>query len=97
MMLEEEYPLCPECGYYLTGTRFYKKDTTGEIIIEFFCDEAGDDWFRFQILTGLTDDDIAKLTKIGKTIERKMGLKLVERKSEEEALREIDLDENDDF
>jgi len=77
----EENPLCPECGYELTK-KCLKDDTTAEITIEFFCDQAGEDVFRFQILTGLTDDDIAKLTKIGKMIQREMTLKLVERKSE---------------
>ena len=85
----EENPLCPECGYELTK-KFLKDDTTAEITIEFFCDQAGEDIFCFQILTGLTDDDIAKLTKIGKTIQREMAIKLVERKSEEEAIREYD-------
>ena len=87
-MLEEK-PLCPECGYELTR-KTLKNDITAEITIEFFCDQAGEDIFRFQILTGLTDDDIAKLTKIGKTIRREMAVKLVERKSEEEAIREYD-------
>ena len=46
--------------------------------------------FTFQILTGLTDNDIAKLIKIGKKIPRKMALRLVERKSEEEAIQKYD-------
>lgn len=86
----EEDPLCPECGYELTGIKVLKDDETGKITIEFFCDEAGDDIFRFQILTGLTDEDIEELTEIGKTIPKEMGIKLVERKSEEEALQELD-------
>jgi hypothetical protein len=85
----EEDPLCPECGYELTGIRVLKDDETGEITIEFFCDEAGDDIFRFQIITGLTDEDIGKLTEIGKTIQKEMRIKLIERKSEEEALRDL--------
>ena len=84
----EEGPLCPECGYELTK-KVLQDDITDEITIEFFCDQTGEDLFRFQILTGLTDDDIAKLTKIGKTIRKEMALKLVERKSEEEAIREM--------
>lgn len=87
-MLEED-PLCPECGYELTGIRVLKDDETGEITIEFFCDEAGDDVFRFQILTGLTDEDIENLWEKGKTIRKEMGIKLIERKSEEEALRDL--------
>ena len=86
----EEGPLCPECGYQLTGIRVLKDDITAEITIEFYCDGASEDIFSFQILTGLTDDDIAKLTKIGKTMRKEMALKLVERKCEEEAIREMD-------
>ena len=88
MVLEEE-PLCPECGYPLTGIKVYKDDETGEITIEFFCDEAGEDVFRFQIITGLTDEDIAELTKTGEIIHKEMGIKLIERKSEEEVLQEL--------
>ena len=88
-MLEED-PLCPECGHELTGIRVLKDEVTAEITLEFYCDGAGEDIFRFQILTGLTDNDIAELTEIGKNIPRKMVLKLVERKSEEEAIREYD-------
>ena len=86
----EEDPLCPECGYELTGIKIFKDDVTAEITIEFFCDQAGEDMFTFQILTGLTDYDIAKLTEIGKKIPRKMALRLVKRKSEEEAIQEYD-------
>ena len=55
----EERPLCPECKYQL-ASRVLKDDETGEITIEYFCDEAGEDIFRFQILTGLTVKDIAE-------------------------------------
>ena len=67
-----------------------KDNVTGEIAIDFYCDGVGEDIFSFKILTGLTDADIAKLTKIGKTIRKEIALKLVERKSEEEAIRETD-------
>ena len=87
-MLEEDI-VCPECGYSLSK-KILKDEITNEIYIEFFCDQAGDDLFRFQILTGLTDDDIAELSKNGKTMRREMALKLVERKSEEEVIQEID-------
>jgi hypothetical protein len=78
----EEDPLCPECGYELTGIKVFKDDETGEIAIEFFCDGPGDDKFRFQILTGLTDEDIAELKVVGKTIPKEMGIKLLEREPE---------------
>lgn len=86
----EEDPLCPECGYELTGIKVLKDDLSNEIKIEFFCDQAGEDIFRFQILTGLTDNDISELTEIRKEIPRKMVFKLVERKSEQEAILEYD-------
>ena len=87
-MFEEE-PLCPECGDPLAGIKNYKDDETGNITIEFFCDGTGDDIFCFQILTGLTDKNIAELTETGKTIRKEMGIKLMARKSEEEALGEL--------
>ena len=83
-MIEEE-PLCPECGYPLTGIKVLK-DNTGKITIEFFCDEAGEDKFRFQISTGLTDKDIRSLTEKGKAIPKEMAIKLLERKSEKQVI-----------
>lgn len=78
----EEDPICPECGYELTGIKVFKDDETSEITIEFFCDGPGDDIFRFQIITGLTDKDIAELREIGKTTQKAMGIKLLEREPE---------------
>ena len=89
-LMVEEDPLCPECGNELTGIRVLKDDETAKITLEFYCDGAGEDMFTFQILTGLTNNDIAKLTETGKTIQRKMAIKLVERKSETEAIRLYD-------
>jgi len=37
---EEEKPVCPECGGWLSCERFCDKNT-GEIKIEFWCDGAG--------------------------------------------------------
>jgi hypothetical protein len=87
-MIEEE-PLCPECGYPLTGIRLLK-DKKRKITIEFFCDEAGEDIFRFQIETGLSDKDIEKLKEEGKAIPREMLVRLVERKSEKQVIKEYD-------
>jgi len=87
-MIEEDI-VCPECEYSLSK-KILKDEITNEISIEFFCDQAGDDLFRFQILTGLTDDNIAELSKNGKPMRREMSLKLVEHKSEEEVIQEID-------
>jgi hypothetical protein len=85
----EEEPLCPECGNPLTGIRVLK-DKGGKITIEFFCDEGGEDVFSFQIVTGLTDKEIGKLKEKGKAIPKEMAVKLIERKSEEEAIRDYD-------
>ena len=85
----EEDVLCPECEYE-HAKNILKDNVTGEIAIEFFCDQAGEDVFHFQLLTGLTDDDIAEFTKIGKTVRKEMTLRLVQRKSEEEAIQEIE-------
>jgi len=79
-MIEED-PLCPECGWQLTGIKIFKDDEQ-KIIIEFFCDEAASDRFRFQILTGMTDEDLEGLHEIGKEIPKKMAIKLLERKAD---------------
>lgn len=83
-MIQEE-PLCPECGYPLTGITVLK-DRSGKITIEFYCDEAGEDKFTFQILTGITDRDIGRL-RVGKPIQKEMSVRLLERMSEEEAIK----------
>lgn len=74
-MIEED-PLCPDCGYELTGIEIFKDDDNGEITIEFFCDGASEDRFGFQIMTGITDENITNLTKIGKVIRRQMGISM---------------------
>jgi len=79
-MIEEE-PLCPECGYPLTGIKVLKDDEE-EIMIEFFCEGDYSDRFRFQILTGMTDEDLEGLHEIGKEIPKKMAIKLLERKAD---------------
>jgi hypothetical protein len=87
--MEEEQPTCPECGYPLTGR--FLKNRSGKISIEFWCDQAGEDKFRFQILTGITDEDIGQLV-IGKPIHKEMSVKLLERMSEEEAIESYEMD-----
>ena len=76
--MEEERPFCPECGDPLSMT-VVKDDETGEYTIEFFCEGAGEDRFHFQILTGLTNEDIANLEEEGKIIRKEMGMKLLQR------------------
>lgn len=88
-LLIEEEPLCPECGNSLTGIRVLK-DKNGKITIEFFCDEGGEDIFSFQILTGLTDKEIGKLKEKGKAIPKEMLVKLIDRKSEKQAIKDYD-------
>jgi len=77
----EEWPSCPECGDPLSHN-VEKDEETGEIKIVFFCEGAGDDEFSFQILTGLTDEDIERLEEIGKTIRKEMQIELLNRKPE---------------
>ena len=87
-MIEEE-PLCPECGNPLTGIRVMK-DKRGKITMEFFCDEGGEDVFSFQIVTGLTDKVIGRPKEKGKAIPKEMAVKPIERKSEEQAIKDYD-------
>ena len=74
----EADPLCPECGDPLI-VKFLKDEE--EITLEFFCEGDYDDRFRFQILTRMTDEDLIGLHEIGKTIQKKMVIRLLERKS----------------
>jgi len=87
----EERPSCPECGDPLS-VFFLKDRKTGKITIEFFCEGDGDDKFTFHIITGITNGDIAKLKEEGKTIKKEMGIKLVERRSEQEVMDSMDRD-----
>ncbi len=86
--MEEETPTCPECGYPLTG-KFLKN--RGKMTISFFCDQGGEDIFRFQILTGISDRDIANLV-VGKPLRKEVTVKLLKRKSEEEAIKSYDIE-----
>ena len=81
LAMVEERPFCPECRDPLS-ILMEKDDETGEIKIGFFCEGAGDDEFSFQILTGLTDEDLEGLEEIGKTIRKEMVIKLLQRKPE---------------
>jgi len=66
------------------------KDKRGKITLEFFCDEGGEDIFSFQIVTGLTDKDIERLKEKGKAIPKEMAVRLIDRKSEEQAIKDYD-------
>lgn len=74
----DERPLCPECGDPLS-VFFLKDPKTGRITIEFFCEGDRSDTFRFHIITGMSNKDIANLKEKGKTFKKEMGIKLVER------------------
>ena len=50
---------CPQCGYPLSMD--VTKDGRGKFRIEFYCEGGGDDAFSFEIATGLSSKDIAKL------------------------------------
>ena len=41
-------------------------------------------------MTGLTDKDIEKLKEKGKAMPKEMAVKLIERKSEEQAIKDYD-------
>jgi len=77
----ERAALCPECGEPLSISVELDEETN-EIKIVFFCEGAGDDVFAFEILTGLTNDDLCELTEEGKVIEKKMKIKLLKREPE---------------
>lgn len=78
---KEERPFCPECGDQLS-TEFLKDRETGEIKIVFYCDGGGEDRFAFQISTGLTDEDLEDLRKVGKITRQEMEIKLLERETD---------------
>lgn len=74
---------CPECGDPLSVSVETDEDTE-EIKIRFFCEGAGDDVFEFQILTGLTSEDLDGLTKRNKKVRKEMFLQLLRREKEPE-------------
>jgi hypothetical protein len=64
---------CPECGEILVRDWAFDEDTD-EILIDCFCDGAGEDMFHIQVRTGLTQDDLNKLTKEGTILPAKIVL-----------------------
>ncbi len=64
---------CPECGETLVLDWGFDEDTS-EILIDCFCDGAGDDMVHIQVRTGLTQEDLNKLTKEGTTLPAKIIL-----------------------
>lgn len=83
--MSEREAICPECGSRL-AVSIEKNKRTGELKVVFWCDGDYDDRFRFEILTGLTNDDLGDILKsVGKKIFVEMKLKLIERESDPEA------------
>jgi len=77
--MDEEYPLCPECGYALSLTMEIDSKTN-EIRVDLFCEGPGDDEYHLQIQTGLNQDDIELFDKVGGEFPIKAVLK--ERKAD---------------
>jgi hypothetical protein len=78
---EEKHPACPECGSPLSHVIEIDEDT-GEIVIGLFCEGAGEDEFNLSISTGLSNKDLKRLKKAGKTTKKVMQIKLIERKKD---------------
>jgi hypothetical protein len=77
---QEEYFTCPECGHPLS--RWFSTDEYGNLVIEFFCDGAGEDRFHFQIETDIADEELDALLKNKKPMKFEMTVRLLERKSQ---------------
>jgi hypothetical protein len=60
---------CYECGAPLTVS-LSEDDETGEIIIDFWCEEGCENDYDFRILTGLKDKDIKELYEGGQPIRK---------------------------
>lgn len=80
----EREAVCPECGSPLVVS-IEKNKKTGELQIKFWCEGDYEDNFEFVIFTGLKNEDLDALTKKGKIVMREMGLKLLDRKSDQNA------------
>jgi hypothetical protein len=81
-MLSEREAMCPECGSPL-AVSIEKNKRTGELKIVFWCDGDYDDKFRFEILTGLTNNGLDEiLLNKGEIIPKEMRLKVLERESD---------------
>lgn len=79
--LSDREALCPECGSHL-AVSVEKVKKTGKIKLVFWCDGDHDDKFRFELLTGLTNDDLdALLLKEGTKVQLTMVVKLLERET----------------
>jgi len=65
---------CPECGGILSYKLVRGEECT--VNIEFFCESDKDNVFAFEIETGLSNEDIAKLEK-GEVVKKEMTVKVV--------------------
>lgn len=71
--MDEEYPLCPECGYALS-LKMEIDSNTKEIMIDMFCEGPGEDEYHLQIKTGLSQYDIEDFNIVGGTFAAKIIL-----------------------
>ncbi|MBC7113348.1 MAG: hypothetical protein H5T34_04945 [Candidatus Methanomethyliales bacterium] len=75
--------LCPFCGEELSVS-VEKDKKTGEIKICLFCEGFADDEFAFEILTGLTNDDLLDELYDRKTMKKEMKIKVIACKPDED-------------
>jgi hypothetical protein len=68
---------CPLCGYELSMS--VGKYGRGKLKLEFWCEGGGDDFFHFEIRTGLSNSDIGKL-KVGKPAKKEIIVEVLEKK-----------------
>ena len=77
--MEDKRPYCPECGEPLiTSTEIDEK--TNNIIIDLYCDGAGEDMFHLQIDTQMTQGDMDFLDEGEELL---ANMKVMERTSEQ--------------
>jgi len=74
-------PVCPECGDPLSSIVDIDAKTK-EIRVKLFCEGAGDDKYRVDLFTGITNKDLKGFTEVGKVVTKEMKAKLVWRKAE---------------
>ena len=74
---------CYECGDELTvSSRISKK--TGEIVVDFWCEDCCDECYSIRMLTGVKEKDFQKLLANGKAIKKEMKVERVDPEEEEE-------------
>ena len=59
-------------------SRFFSTDEYGNLVIEFFCEGAGEDRFHFQIETDISDEELDALLKNKKPMKFEMTARLLD-------------------